>query len=260
MTLHQICSGLEVDKVDGYSAILCDLDGCLIAGGAALPGAREFTAAVGDRLWIVSNNSSDTARSLSIRLADLGISVSEDRILLAGEQAVVHLNKVSPKVGLRCLTDAPVRQKAELLGFNLSPKQAEYVLLGRMASFNLYCLEQAIADLKEGARLLVANIDKTHPDQDGNPVPETGAWLAALEACLPELIYECFGKPSTYLLSAAIQRSGTLPESGVFVGDNPETDGEAARLMGMDFTEIRRTSAPPFTVASGNKPPAVRTI
>ncbi|MEP4033264.1 HAD hydrolase-like protein [Roseibium polysiphoniae] len=260
MAGHRICSGLEVDKVVGYAAVLCDLDGCLIAGGAALPGAREFTAVVGERLWIVSNNSSDTARSLSNRLSDLGISVSEDRILLAGEQAVVHLNEVSPKVGLRCLTDAPVRQMAELLGFNLSPKRAKYVLLDRMASFNLHCLEQAIADLNEGARLLVANIDKTHPDQDGNPVPETGAWLAALEACLPGLTYECFGKPSTHLLSAAIQRSGTLPERSVFVGDNPETDGEAARLMGMDFMEINRTSAPSLTVAAGNKPLAVRTI
>ncbi|HSH46965.1 MAG TPA: hypothetical protein VK991_00005, partial [Halomonas sp.] len=42
-----------------WRAILCDLDGCLISGDTLLSGVQVFTRQVHDRLWIVSNNSTD---------------------------------------------------------------------------------------------------------------------------------------------------------------------------------------------------------
>jgi len=250
MRRHVILPDLDAANVRDYRTVLCDLDGCLIAGGRALPGASAFAGAVGERLWIVSNNSTDTSPTLTSRLKQLEIQVPEARLLLAGEQAVDYLAKHKARARLRCLTDAPLREKAETLGFDLAPEQAEYVLLGRMAAFNLACLERTVADLVEGAHLLVANADRTHPGLAGDPVPETGAWLAALQACLPGLTYECFGKPSTHLLCEALQRAGTGPEDAVFVGDNPETDGKAAKRLGMDFLEIKRAPVAPAWAAS----------
>ena len=54
--------------IDGCEAIFCDLDGCLVSGGHVYPNVREFVANHADRLWIVSNNSSDTAETLSSRI------------------------------------------------------------------------------------------------------------------------------------------------------------------------------------------------
>jgi HAD superfamily hydrolase (TIGR01450 family) len=240
MASHTILPGLGAEPVKHYRAVLCDLDGCLIAGGRALPGAVDFARELADRLWIVSNNSSDTAGTLAAKLKDFGIEIPEARILLAGEQAVDHLARKEPGAGLRCLTDAPIRERAERAGFDLAPVKADYVLLGRMAAFNLACLEQAVADLTEGACLLAANADRIHPGPAGHPVPETGAWLAAVKACLPGVDFDCFGKPATHLPAEALRRSGTTAGEAVFIGDNPETDGLAARRLGIDFIEINR--------------------
>lgn len=243
MPKQTVLSGLDAEPVQGYKAVLCDLDGCLIAGGKVLPGAAGFVEAVGERLWIVSNNSSDTAETLALRLEALGLPIPEGRILLAGEQAVTQLAQTSPGVRLRCLADDPISAKAAEFGFQLCAERTDYVLLGRMAAFDLEQLANAVADLHDGARLLVANADRTHPDQSGKPVPETGAWLAAVEVCLPGLDYECFGKPSPRLLTEALRRAGAEPAEAVFVGDNPETDGAAAAALGLDFIEVRRGPA-----------------
>lgn len=256
MAFHTILPGLDADEVKGYDTVLCDLDGCLVAGGRLLPGARDFAGKVGQRLWIVSNNSSDTAQTLAAKLNELGLDIPETRILLAGEKAVDHLAQTDPSASLRCFADAPVRTKAEQSGFDLSPERADYVLLARMAAFNLECLERAVADLNGGARLLVANTDKTHPGPGGNPVPETGAWLAALQACLPGVSYESFGKPATNLLREALRQAGSQVQDTVFVGDNPDTDGKAARQMGMGFFEIRRAAGPARAADQAGQIPA----
>lgn len=243
MPKHAVLAELDAGQVRDYRAVLCDLDGCLIAGGRALPGAGTFLRALGERLWIVSNNSSDTAVTLAGRLKALGLEIPPGRVLLAGEQALDHLARTRPRARLRCLTDAPLVARAQACGFELDTDRSDVVLLGRMAAFDLDRLHRAVSDLVGGASLMVANADRTHPDQDGNPVPETGAWLAAVRACLPELAYACYGKPAPHLLTEALRRSGVAAADAIFVGDNPSTDGAAAHALGMDFIEIRR--APP---------------
>jgi ribonucleotide monophosphatase NagD (HAD superfamily) len=59
--------------LDRYRGLLCDLDGCLVAGGRLLPGARDLVAYARDRLVIVSNNSTDTPATLAAKLARLAL-------------------------------------------------------------------------------------------------------------------------------------------------------------------------------------------
>src|SRR5262249_34599614 len=77
--------------IDDFRSFLCDLDGCLIAGDTVLAGARELLARAGERLWIVSNNSTETPATLAARLERLGLPVRPDRILLAGATAIEYL-------------------------------------------------------------------------------------------------------------------------------------------------------------------------
>src|SRR3989338_8012717 len=66
------------------AAVLADLDGCLISGAQLLPHALDLFDRCGDRLWIVSNNSSDTADTLAARLAAMGFAMQAAQIVLAG--------------------------------------------------------------------------------------------------------------------------------------------------------------------------------
>ena len=77
--------------LDRFDTILCDLDGCLISGDVVLPGAAEFVAWAGERLVVLSNNSTDTPETLSTRLGTLGLKIPAERIVLAGTAALDHL-------------------------------------------------------------------------------------------------------------------------------------------------------------------------
>src|SRR5262249_58472248 len=83
--------------LDDFRSFLCDLDGCLIAGDTVLAGARELLARAGERLWIVSNNSTETPATLAARLERLGLPVRPDRILLAGATPIENFAQPSPR-------------------------------------------------------------------------------------------------------------------------------------------------------------------
>jgi HAD superfamily hydrolase (TIGR01450 family) len=229
--------------IDGCEAIFCDLDGCLVSGGHIYPNVREFVARHADRLWIVSNNSSDTAETLSDRMESAGLSVDPRRILLAGEQAVRRIAASRPGAALSLYAEPPIRELARSLGLRTEDRKPDIALLARDAGFSLRDLGRLIDEVRDGATLIVTNIDTVHPDARGRPVPETGAVVAAIRACDPSIRFTSIGKPAPDLVELALRRSGAAPAACVFIGDNDGTDGVAARAAGVRFVHLRRVTA-----------------
>ena len=224
--------------LDRYEAILCDLDGCLISGNTVLPGAAELIALAGKRLYVVSNNSTDTPETLGRKLAGLGLEVPAGRIVLAGVAAVDFIAETWPGGRLALYGTAAIRGHAEARGLVIDQGAPDAVLLTRDLDFSYAKLAGMLRQLEDGAALVVSNGDLTHPGPDGVPVPETGALLAAVEACRPDLAYRSIGKPAGTLFLAALERAGAAAEEAVFIGDNPETDGRGARAVGLPFLLI----------------------
>lgn len=223
-------------------AILADLDGCLIAGGTVLPGVAELMARAADRLWIVSNNSSDTAETLNRRLRDLGLAVAPGRILLAGELAVRDLARAMPGARVALFAAPPLAALAARLG--LRPcrglPDADVALLARDPHFTMADLGRLMALAHRGVPVRLTNPDPFHPAADGAPVPETGALFAALRAGVPGLPLLSSGKPSPAMIETALNRAGVAPRDAVFIGDTDATDGAAARAAGVHFVLLDR--------------------
>jgi pyridoxal phosphatase len=226
-------------------AVLCDLDGCLIAGGRALPGAARLVAACGSRLWIVSNNSTDTAASLACRLAELGLDVAPDHILLAGEETLRAIARRQPGARIALYAAPPLQALADDLGLARDEERPEVAVLGRDPGLTLDRLSRLAALVHRAVPLCVTNPDPSHPAADGTPVPETGALYAALAAIVSGLAPDCLGKPAPDLLRIALHRAGVAPGDAVCLGDTPETDGEAARAAGVPFIRIARPACAP---------------
>lgn len=226
--------------IDGCEAIFCDLDGCLVSGGHVYPNVREFVTSHADRLWIVSNNSSDTAETLSKRIAAIGLAVSAQRILLAGEQAVRQIAECHPGAAVSLYAEAPIRNLARSLGLRTETHKPDIVLLARDPGFSVHDLGCLIDEVHDGATLVVTNIDTVHPDIYGRPVPETGAVVAAIRACDPTIRFTSIGKPAPDLVELALRLSGSAPPACVFIGDNAATDGVAAKAAGVRFVHLRR--------------------
>lgn len=252
-TMHSLPASL----LTSYAAILCDLDGCLISGDHVYPGVREFASLNCERLWIVSNNSSDTAVTLSLRLAALDLAIAPERIVLAGEQAVRRLAAERPGAKVAIHAEPPIQALAEELGLVESAHLPEWVLLARDTRLNLPRLTAVLAQIEAGAALFVTNLDTAHPDPEGLPVPETGALLAALRACKTDLSFRSIGKPAPDLIEIALGRAGAVPGEAVFIGDNVTTDGEAARVAGVDFIHLRSSHLALSRLPLGEEKPAV---
>lgn len=218
--------------------ILCDLDGCLVASETVLPGARRLIDRAEGRLWICSNNSTDTPASLAGRLRRMGLAVAAERIVLAGTTALEAMIRRTPGARIAIHGPAELRRFAAAGGLVLDDENPQFVLLARDLEFSYAALNRLIRRLHSGARLVVANEDATHPGGDGFPVAETGALLAALAKCLPELRYESFGKPEAAMYESIMTAARCSPHEILAIGDNPETDGRGAERFGIDCALI----------------------
>lgn len=223
-----------------HAAVLADLDGCLISGGQVLPFVPELFARCGDRLWIVSNNSADTAQGLAMRLASLGLPVTAARCLLAGEETLRRLALEKPGTRVALFAAAPLQRLAVSLGLIPDMERPEIVLLARDTGFGFDSLARLMALAHRGLEVWVTNPDPSHPAPDGTPVPETGAIWAAVAAAVPGIRVRCLGKPAPDLPLRALMRAGVAASDAIFIGDTPETDGASAQAAGVAFVLLHR--------------------
>lgn len=208
-------------------AIFLDWDGCVMIGNRLMPAARVLLHRHAARIVILSNNSTHLPEDFSHTLALAGIRLPPDRIILAGAEAV---RVAAQQEGARTLLFSSARLKglARQMGLTLVRDAPDQILLTRDTRFTYAKLRRSINALHRGAELIVANGDLTHPGPDGQIVPETGALLAALRACVPDASIRTVGKPGPLLFSRACEVAGVSPHQAIMIGDNPETDGLGA--------------------------------
>ncbi|MBV5262427.1 HAD-IIA family hydrolase [Pinisolibacter aquiterrae] len=243
MTRPSVSAGrAALDEARGRIAaarvVLCDVDGCLVESGAPCPGAIDFVARMGERLRLVSNNSTDLAATLAARLAAIGLPVPAERCFLAGELAVDHLAKRHPGATAMILGTAALRAKAEDLGLRTTSDWPDVVLLCNDPSFDAGHLQRLVTAAHHGVPIVVANPDRWRPDRTGRPLIETGVLLAALRAAVPNAAVTVVGKPEPTIFRAAL--AGIEPHAGVMIGDNRETDLVGAEAIGMAAVLIGR--------------------
>jgi 4-nitrophenyl phosphatase len=213
--------------------VIVDLDGTLVRGDRPAEGAARFLEGVTGRYMVVSNNSTDTAGRLSAKLGRMGLVVPRYRLVLAGEETIRFVSSRYP--GARCLIAASglLRNMATRVGLMTVTQDAQIVILGRDLRWNYRLLTRLVNEVRRGAMLIVTNADLTHPDGDGRVVPETGSLLAAVVAGAGVAPAHIVGKPEAFLFEEALRRLESAPEKTVVVGDNPSTDQEGARRLGL---------------------------
>lgn len=196
-----------------------------------------------DRIWIVSNNSTATAKELADQLKALGLTIERSRILAAGEETLRTLAEDQAGARVAVYGTPSMTMLAKELGLRPDRDQPDVAVLARDTSFTFDDLAQLIALVHGGVPLILTNPDPAHPGADGMPVPETGALWAAVAAAAPGTEHRCLGKPSPELIRRALSRAGVSPKAAVFIGDTPETDGAAALAAGVEFVLLRRPGA-----------------
>lgn len=215
------------------SHCLIDLDGTLIQGNTTALGAAALLAAVEGRYMVVSNNSTDTALTLSRRLKRMGLTVPPKRLVLAGEVTINWLHATYPGARVYLAASAALRRHAFRLGCHLVEHDPDIVLLALDKRFDYRRLQQIANLIRDGAKLIATNSDRAHPGAGGRLVPETGALLASVVACSGVQPEHIVGKPAEGLFREALRRLRSTAAQTVMIGDNPDTDAAGAIAAGM---------------------------
>lgn len=229
-----------VARIKKADRILCDVDGCLISGDQALPGAAAFLDVYANRLALVSNNSTDTAPALAKRFAALGLTIKPDQIYLAGEQAIAATVDRFGPARVLMLANPTMTDAAEDAGLIIDRENPSVVMVLRDTTLTFERLQSAVTWMARGCPVIVANGDLTHPGPDG-PAIETGAIVELLKACVPGTgNLTVVGKPHRGLLDSAL--GDIAPQNAVMIGDNPLTDIAGADAIGMPSVQIGHQS------------------
>lgn len=223
------------DDIRGW---LIDLDGTLVCGDRAMPGAQAFLKACPGRFVVVSNDAEHTPAELAARLRRMGFDIPTNRIVLAGALALDDIATRRPGARLLMLASDGLARHARERGLKPVRARPDIVFLGRDRRFSHARLARAANAVRVGAELVVANPDLVHPGPGGMVVPETGALLAALLACTGPVNYRLVGKPEPALFAAGLALLGHPKQTVAMLGDNPRTDGEGARRFGLRYVEI----------------------
>ena len=234
MTLDEIAL-----LIKGADALFVDWDGCVSQNDNLLPDADRFLRRFAHKTSILSNNSTDLPDAFTAMLRAARVDIPPQRILLAGHQAVHYAATHHGDQRIFMLANKEMRDYASARGLELVGQEVDVVLLLRDLQFTYTKLRVAANMVRGGATLIAANPDLTHPTDDG-VVPETGALLAAIEACLDSdhVAPTIIGKPSPLLFRSALNQAGVAPVKVVMIGDNPLTDIVGAARLDMQSVLI----------------------
>jgi HAD superfamily hydrolase (TIGR01457 family) len=221
--------------LDRYDCFLLDLDGVVVRGDAAVPGAPETLRLVrkrGKGAVFVTNNSSRTPEDVARRLTSVGIDASPEDVvtsaLATASMLAAEGTRTAFVVGEEGISAALRDSGMDVLGGEAT--SADVVVVGWDRRVDFAKLRTACLLVQRGSRLVATNADPSYPAPEGL-VPGAGALLAAITTttgAIPTVV----GKPQPELFRAALAAGGG--GRALIVGDRLETDIAGAAALGWD--------------------------
>jgi NagD protein len=214
------------------SAFLVDIDGVVLKDEQVLPGARELVAWLLEskqRFLFLTNYPSQTPGDLASRFASSGIEVPPKHFFTSAMATAEFLDK---QAGARrrafVVGEGALVHELYQIGFTISETDVDFVVLGETRHYNFEMIQRAAALIQKGARFVATNPDVAGPAGR----PSCGAFAAPIERITGKSPFYV-GKPSAFMMRAALRHMGAHSAEGCMVGDNMETDIIAGVQTGM---------------------------
>jgi arabinose operon protein AraL len=215
-----------------------DLDGTVYLGDRMIEGAAEAIRALrdrGDKVVFLSNKPIATRSSYVEKLTKMGIPTTIEDVLNSSLIVARYLQKhVKPGQQVYVVGEEPICEELIAHGIPLTNDglTADYIVLSWDRSFNYDTLNLIFQAALRGAVVIASNPDSTCPLEDGQ-LPDTGTFIAALEAATGRQIDLVVGKPSPIAAQAAIEHIGLESKDCFMIGDRVETDIKMGNDAGM---------------------------
>lgn len=214
---------------------LIDMDGVLVEGKNAIPGAVEFIQRLIEgkhKYLILTNNSRYPPTDLQHRLQSAGIDVAADRIYSSAMAAAAFVQSQRPEGSAYVVGDTGLYQPLTNVGYKLTDYNPDYVILGETESYSYDKIIHAIRLIAAGARFIATNPDPSGPTEQGL-TPACGAVSALIETATGLSPYYV-GKPNPLIMRSALRYLDEHSENAVMVGDRMDTDVKVGLESGLE--------------------------
>src|ERR671923_469114 len=211
------------------------MDGVLVREEHPIPGANRFLQRLrvrGSPFLVLTNNSIYTPRDLAARLGRIGLDVGEEAIWTSALATANLLESQRPGGSAYVIGEAGLTTALHEVGYTLTDKDPDYVVLGETRTYSFVRITQAIRLVTAGARFIATNPDPTGPAPDG-PLPATGS-VAALISRATGVAPYFVGKPNPLMMRSALNAIDAHSETTAMVGDRMDTDIVAGLEAGME--------------------------
>ena len=217
---------------------LFDLDGVFYKGKEnrdRIGGTRAIAAirSRGKKLFVLTNNSTDSIETIHERLAEFGIPVEKGEILTSARLTAEYIDKKHGKVTYFLIGEGGLESEMRRYGHSRTEaEQAQVVVVGLDRKLTYEKLDMAARVVRNGASIVATHSSRLYMYNNG-PAIATGPIVRALEYATQKRA-TLIGKPSPLMFRIALERAGCSSRQAVMIGDQVDTDLEGAAKVGID--------------------------
>jgi HAD superfamily hydrolase (TIGR01450 family) len=222
----------------GKNLFLFDLDGVFYKGKESrvkIGGTRAIEAlrANGKKLFILTNNSTDSAATVHSRLLEFDIPVKNDEVLTSGLLTAEYLREKHGKVSYFLIGEKGLEAEMTKCGHRRTKGEtADFVVVGLDRKITYDKLDHAARLARNGAGIVATHVSRLYMYRSG-PAMATGPLVKAIEYASQKRAV-VIGKPSRLMFTIALRRAGAERSEAVMIGDQADTDILGAARAGID--------------------------
>jgi arabinose operon protein AraL len=205
-----------------------DLDGTVYLGNQLIKGADTVINSLqesGRKVLFLTNKTIESREKYAKKLQGFHINATVDTILNPTVTLINYLKDHHPTACLYLIGEEIIKEEIKGAGFRVAtkPEDTDIVIISWDRNFHYDHLNFAYQAVKNGAKMIATNPDKTCPVEDGD-VPDCAGMIGAIEAVTGKKIDVQIGKPSVITLNAALSILGLESSECMMIGDRIETD------------------------------------
>lgn len=233
-----------LDRTEGF---LIDLDGTVYRGERLIDGAAETVqslARMGKRFVFVSNRGNISRAMCREKLAQMGLEVPSETLLLTSTVTAMYLRDLHPGSALWVLGEQGLKEELAAFGLRLAPRPeaADWLVITLHETLTYHDLNQAFRAVRGGAKIIATNADRMVPTEEGDCIDVAGmiGAIAYSTGKDPDVVV---GKPSSIMADAALRVLGLPAEKCMVIGDSLSSDIALAGRHGMRSALVLSGSA-----------------
>ena len=217
---------------------LFDLDGVFYKGKESrikLGGTRTVRAIRdrGRRLFVLTNNSTDTVEMVRSRLADFEVHLKLEEILTSALLTAEYLRSKHGPVLYYLLGEKGLEAEMAKCGHRRTEgEKADFVVVGLDRGLSYDKLDHAARLVRNGASIVATHSSRLYMYKTG-PAVASGPIVKALEYATAKRA-TVIGKPAPLMFRMALQKAGCDRSQAVMIGDQVDTDIAGAVNAGID--------------------------